>query len=707
MLRSRGGAAALSAASSRHPPLPVKLSVRLGPGVSLHSGLAAALLQELIKFIQFARGQTQTPFEHLRAALQSSLESLAEQHEQEQKQEQELRASGATHARLTRPRRSRRLRLPSAVNRIIKFSESMDALLAAASPQLLAAAQPAAVAVVLGACPHRPRELYHITFSGPDGQPLLPLLQPPPSPQPLQPPRPPQPQPAAATGAVLLAPAAGSTAAASGSEAAAAAAATDAETGGWKPPMPPPPLSPPPHGQQEQQQQQQLHPPGQAVPRRGARRHQVPRSLGPDAAAALQAGLSDRERGAVRRALRGLVVAQTSVEAWSRLQRPTKMWLAVAPSAAAASTSGPAAPEAAATAAAAGAAGAAPSAAPQAYRDRSWGAAAAAAGAAGGSAKVPAPSTPPPPPPPPQGSGFRMCTRLPFTAGAACAAHGASAATATAAAARSTLPGASRALRKTLQVHIDIQASGGGSSAAGGAGCGGGAGVPGSRHGPHGGGAQGAGLAGAGGAGGGRGAAAGPVAWSTRPGAGGGGHYQAHDAEALVSLQLATSKLRLSQSPAAAAAPVASTAAGPRRSSAGGDRSYSQASDEAEGQAALLRGDGGLGPGAAAGSAAAMGTPQSKQRGGSGVAAAREVGMGAGAGACGGGAAAKGAFGAGGFDAAADARAGMDLDLNPDLGQQEAVGRLPEPVMLSRAPSVWWLCATSVRSVVKPEDQEG
>ncbi|KAG2445543.1 hypothetical protein HXX76_000158 [Chlamydomonas incerta] len=673
MRRSGSGAAALRAASARHPPLPVKLSLQLGAGVMLHSDLAAALLQELLKFIQFARGQTQTPFEHLRAALQGSLQALAEQQEQEQTQAPQQGPHGAG-ARPARPRRSRRLRLPSSVTRLIKFSQSMDALLAAASPQLLTAAQPAAVAVMLGACPHRPRELYHITFSGPDGQPLLPLLPPsavslPPPPTPVAP----------------LPPVFGTPALASGSSAAAATAAGAGVTaGGCGAPTPQPPPVP--------QGQLQHHAAEQPAPWRGTRR-QAPRSLGPDAAAAVQAGLSERERGAVRRALRGLVVAQSSVEAWSRLQRPTWMWLAVAPSAAtAASTSG---------AVAQGATTAPPAA-------LAVGAMGHATGGAAAALPVPPLLPPPPPPAPPPGSGFRMCTRLPFVAGAAsAAAAGASAAT--------TAAGATRALRKTLQqVHIDIQAScsGTGAGAAGVTACGKGAGaLPQPRQAAHGSGPQGAGMGGLGAADAGGGAPGPRGPWAGRQAAAGGGrvHGADADADALVSLQLATSKLRLSQSPAVAAGPVASTAAaaGPHRSSAGRDRSYSHESYEAAAPAAAAQEDGGLEPRLHAGAAPVMATPQSKQRRRDGSPAAEiRLGEDAGAKPCDGIRAGRPGYSAGAAAGAAAATT-MEQQAAPGEPRQPPLASQPAPIVGAASPAVWWLCSTSVRSVVKPEEIQG
>ncbi|KAG2493901.1 hypothetical protein HYH03_007838 [Edaphochlamys debaryana] len=314
-----------SARSAASEPLPVRLELPCGD-LPLHAGLAACLLQELAKFLQYARGQTHVPFEQLRGALAAALESM------------EAQSAGGSGSAGPEPGAAAAASIaaggvpepPEATGgaggggggtrqrqRLRRMAAAMDALLAALSPQALAAAQPQAVAFALGPAPHRPRELLIVSFRRPDGS-LAPLPLPPP---------PPPPPPLAAS-------------------AAPAPVGLDSAWGGWQAQVPQhAPHAPQAQAQAQPQQQQ----PAAAAARRGGAR--VPR-LGPDPAAAAAAALSERERGAVRRCVRGLVVAQSSVEAWSRVlrepgedraggtrrgpgllwRRPTRLFMAIAPS---------------------------------------------------------------------------------------------------------------------------------------------------------------------------------------------------------------------------------------------------------------------------------------------------------------------------------------------------------------------------------------
>ncbi len=70
---SRRSGARRNAAAGREPsaaPPPQRLQVSLGSSVVLHPGLAACVLHELVKFLSFTRGQTNTPFEQLRGRLE-------------------------------------------------------------------------------------------------------------------------------------------------------------------------------------------------------------------------------------------------------------------------------------------------------------------------------------------------------------------------------------------------------------------------------------------------------------------------------------------------------------------------------------------------------------------------------------------------------------------------------------------------------------
>ncbi|EFJ50058.1 hypothetical protein VOLCADRAFT_89031 [Volvox carteri f. nagariensis] len=262
-------------ARSAPAPLPVRLELPLGD-VFLNASLATSLLHALIKFVICTRGQTHIPYELLREDLQNALEALQEQAEESR------RSSGG--------RKGRRLRPPSAVKRMTKFAASMDALLGSLTPQLLAAVRPAHTVLALGPSPHRPREVYTFTFAGPDGTPLthIPTQPPPPTP--------------------TLMP----------------------ESGRGKAPSAlPGPAQPP-------AQQSALRPATQSA---GVTAASAPSAhLGPDPTAAVLSLLSDREQAVVRRVVRGLVMAQTSVEAWGKLLRPTKMFLALAVPAGAAAT---------------------------------------------------------------------------------------------------------------------------------------------------------------------------------------------------------------------------------------------------------------------------------------------------------------------------------------------------------------------------------
>ncbi|GBF90635.1 hypothetical protein Rsub_03207 [Raphidocelis subcapitata] len=113
-------------------------------GVSASQALLPAVLGELAKHLQYSRGQCQAPVDRL---------------------------AGAYRAALTEQEGRKSKRVPSAVRRAGKYLQQLSALLESlhALPAAALLSRRAAVALLLGPSPTRPKEVYLVRFSGAEG----------------------------------------------------------------------------------------------------------------------------------------------------------------------------------------------------------------------------------------------------------------------------------------------------------------------------------------------------------------------------------------------------------------------------------------------------------------------------------------------------------------------------------------------------------